>query len=369
MAGMTAVEKMKAGNIAAKQCTSVLMVPIGDIFAPPASSPIHHPRCNEPLDEEMVVSIVTDGVREEIIVRDDGTHAGKKRLTLVDGARRRSHALEAQRRMHADGTLAADKALYVKVRYFVGSDAELLLARLGFNSDPMKKPDSPAVLSATFVQLTNLGCDLADIAKVAPRGIGKGEIVALLSWGNLLAEEQVKFNEGAPIGLLAAVLDAPRESQMEKLEELQSAGIKTQKGVTRAQNRQKREDAAHGGTVSTEKVRPETLKKVVEAARPYLAVSGSEQKAIAAINDGGDVESTVEEVAADGMVQGFLLGVQFAGGDVGMINLLPPVVKKAIEDVLNGRKTKSASTTETPKRRARKNSATPERPAVDPATL
>lgn len=337
--GLKLHEKMKAGGLDAKAVNNVVMVGVRDIYVPPAGSPIAHPRFSDPHDEEMIASICLDGVREEIVVRDDGVYEDKRRLTLVDGARRLCNGLEAERRMLASGQLPEGASLYVKVRYFKGGDAELLLARLSCNSDPLKKADSWEVLSTTFVQLSNLGIDVADIAKVAPKGVGKAEVEALLNWGNLLPELQVAFNSGAPIGLLAEVLNAPREGQMECLDRLIGAGMTSQTGVTRLKNREKKEKSAAGGTPPGDKVRVQTLKKMVDAVRPHLCEHDAHEKAIEAITS-GEVESpdavreTIENLGAADLTEGFLKGLQYAAGEIGILATLPDAVRAAIEAAL-----------------------------------
>lgn len=235
--GRNVVQRLQDGGIEAKKGTQVT-VPVGDIWAPPKGHPLYHPRFGDPVDPEMRDDILARGVEKPIKVRDDGVQDdGRRRLLLVDGGRRTCNALAAQ--------TVSGQVLYVPIEFFTGDDAEVLLERIRANADPLKKADKPSILALTIRQYTALrpGAEPREIAReladVMPRGIGASEVEALARWNNLTAEARHRFDDGAPLGLLASVLDAPRAEQVATLDKLLAAGVRTAKGATRKANAEK----------------------------------------------------------------------------------------------------------------------------------
>lgn len=227
--GLNAAARLKQGGVEIKK-GDALHAPIGDIWVPPKGHPLEHLRFRDPVNREMVEDIKEYGVREAITVREDPLPGGKRRLLLVDGGNRTRDGLVAQEEMGA--------VLYVPIRLFTGTDAEVLLERVRANADPLKRPDTVSVLARTVAQMARLGpLDVRAVAGVMPRGIGPAEVQALGRWGNLLAELRPRFDSGElPIGLLAAVLDAPRDEQVQTAERLKAAGVKSTRGATRRVN-------------------------------------------------------------------------------------------------------------------------------------
>lgn len=227
--GRNAAERLKDGGIDAKK-SGLIHVPVADIWAPPKGHPLYHPRFGDPVDRSMVDDIRERGVEKPIKVRDDGAPPGEKRkLLLVDGGRRTRNALVAQEEL--------GQTLYVPIEFFNGTDADVLIERIRSNADPLKKPDKASVLALTIAQLLKLGpLDTRAVAAVMPKGIGPAEVEALARWGNLTKEARERFDDGAPIGLLAAVLDAPRDAQVATLDKLIAAGVKSTRGATRHTN-------------------------------------------------------------------------------------------------------------------------------------
>jgi len=233
---------MRDGGVEAKK-GSVVLVPIDDIWAPPVGHPLWHPRAADPIDEELAADITKHAeVKKPIVVRDDGEVKGKRRLTLLDGARRTTNGKEAQRRLRASGALKKStdnpKALfYVQVEFFKGSDAEFLLERLRRNKeDPLKKADRASVLAATVKQLSapGIAAPLDAIVDAMPKGVGKREVESLMDWDNLVARCKERFDAGAPLVYLRNVLDAARDEQERTLSVLEESGAKTAATATRA---------------------------------------------------------------------------------------------------------------------------------------
>jgi hypothetical protein len=245
--GRNAADRLRDGDVLAKKADA-LMVPVGDIWIPPVGHPLWHPRQGDPLDEELVASLAA-GWRKGpcILVRDDGSVDGKRRLTLVDGCRRTVNGREAERRLRRSGVLKktpsnSHAALYVEIEFFRGSDADVLLERLRRNrEDPLKLADRPSVLAATAAQLAALGAPVEAIADVMPKGIGAREVGALLDWKNLVPEVAGRFDSGeAPIVFLRSVLDAPRDKQAATLDRLVASGVKSASGATKVLRRDER---------------------------------------------------------------------------------------------------------------------------------
>ncbi len=232
--GVNACERMKEGGIEAKK-TTITLVPIKDIWTPPRGHPLWHPRAEDPLDEELCENIVKERkIKKPLVVRDDGVVKGKRRLVLLDGARRTVNGREAEKRLRKAGVIGKTDSLYVKVEFFTGDDSAFLLERLRLNDDPLKKSDRASVLAITAKQLNDLHTPLEAIVAAMPRIVaGKREVEALLEWDNLVPEAAKRFDEGLSLCFLRNVLDAPREKQVEVADKLATSGVKTAAGATR----------------------------------------------------------------------------------------------------------------------------------------
>jgi hypothetical protein len=235
--GLNAAARLRAGNIDAKK-TDAISVPARAIFVPPKGHPLAHPRFADAVDPSMRDDILDRGVEKPIRVRDDGEKDGTRVLLLVDGGRRLRNTLAAEEK--------AGTEIRVPIEFFTGDDAAVIRERLRANSDPLKKPDAPSILAKTVRQYMALrpGAEPKEIAReladVMPRGVGATEIDALGRWNNLTAEARALFDDGTfPLCILAAVLDAPRDEQVEKGHKLVAAGVRTVKGATRKANAEK----------------------------------------------------------------------------------------------------------------------------------
>jgi hypothetical protein len=274
--GRNVVQRLQDGGIAAKKATLVT-VPAGDIFAPPKGHPLYHPRFGDPVDPDMRDDILRRGVEKPLLVRDEGEHGGRRVLLLVDGGRRLRNTLAAQEQ--------SGQTIYVPVEIFSGDDgdaedgggdAAVLRERLRRNADPLKRPDAPGILALTIRQYTALrpGADAREVARelapVMPRGVGPAEVEALMRWQLLTADARKRFEGGAPIGLLAAVLDAPRAEQVATLDKLIAAGVKTAKGATRRARAER--DARDPWA---RRMSPRRMVEVANAARRHDAVGAA----------------------------------------------------------------------------------------------
>lgn len=329
------IDRAKKFGVQAVKSTGV-SVPVDDIFVPGEGHPLAHPRRDDPLDEALVQSIVRGWKEGSVVtVREDGAPGDKLQFTLIDGSQRINAGKEAQRR--------TGRIVMVEIAYFFGSDAEAILYRLEANGDPTKRPDCPSVLASTCKQAVSLDASITVevLLTKMPRGIGRGELEALLRWKNLVPELQPRFDSGElPIGLLGAVLDAPRDQQPEVAERLLGAGVRTSKGASRVVGRDKREASGQ----SAERVHVKTLDKVVRALDKFTPEVGADpvetlKDIIAENTDGiGGVARNVDELAESMLALGLSLGAKLAKGE-NILDSLPPNVRAAVEKALAKRAT------------------------------
>lgn len=78
-----------------------------------------------------------------------------------------------------------------------------------------------------------------------PKGVGRREVEALLDWDNLVPEAKIRFDGGeTPLVFLRSVLDAPRDKQIETIDKLIAAKVKSAAGATRTIRREQEAAAA-----------------------------------------------------------------------------------------------------------------------------
>lgn len=288
MSGMNESDRLKQHGVMARKA-SVTRPPIHQLTLV-RTGPTAHPRADFLPDESLVKWIMANGMRAitgepwKFVVREMGVDptTGVMGLEIGNGSRRQNAGLEAERRLRATKPRARplvwDKAdpndlgrLYVDIELFVGTDAEFLRMRLAANSEPGKLDDSTFVLAVTVKQLHDVGDDDIDaIVAVMPRGVGKKEVQALARFDNLVPAVKARWiAEDLPVGLLAAVLDAPRDKQMETLDLLLAKGITSSKGATRTLNT-KREETT--GAPRPRKFTPKKLKAIAKMVAPAMGV-------------------------------------------------------------------------------------------------
>ncbi len=351
-------------NAAGLDCGTVdkLTIAVGDLSFPPVGHVLYNPRCKKPIKPEMVADIKANGVREEITIQEKGIVNGKMVIWVLNGTLRTVHGKVAEQELVEEGnTIRLTKGkLRVPARLWTGTDEAFLMERLRANTDPLKEPDAPSVLAITCIQLDKFMVSIDTMATVMPKHISKREISALLRWNNLSVEAQDRFDAGAPLGLLEEVLNAPREEQVACLDKLIAAGISAPAGVTRLKNRAKREEAARGGTVVSDRLRSGTVTKLVEALRPHTSESfATEDLAVALqeqISSGEkvDVEALLfayhDKIFADGL----LAGLQASQEGRVALGPAPDHLKAIAVSVLDAKATKEAEKTEKAEKKAAK---------------
>lgn len=306
--GLNAAARLRLGGVEIKK-GDALHAPIGDIWAPPKGHPLEHLRFRDPVNREMVEDIKAHGVREPITVREDPLPGGKRRLLLVDGGNRTRDGLVAQEEMGA--------VLYVPIRLFTGTDAEVLLERVRANADPLKRPDTVSVLARTIAQMAKLGpLDVRAVAAAMPRGVGPAEVTALVRWPDLVPELRPRFDSGElPIGLLGAVLDSPRDEQVQRAEALKAQGIRSTRGATRKVNGERDKADPWARRMS-----PRQAVKVADALAGTIIPT--------------HLKSDRVKYLAEGVEQGIRIA---AGQDVvGVLDLLPKPIADAIRKARKG---------------------------------
>lgn len=215
--------------------------PIELIWPHPVGHPLRHPRIDDPVRIDLRDDICLNGVQEPFLVRV-GFHGKLRVLELVDGAGRYNAGIAAQKLMRKSGSklLSREGDLKVKIKVFVGSDAELLLARQRVDIQPLKKPHSVRVLCDSVVQMGKHSIDADRILETLPRSWSVTIIhQVLISWHTVDAQLRQRFDEDpeVPAGLLPAILKAPPASRMQVLRDLLDAEVATVGGATRALRR------------------------------------------------------------------------------------------------------------------------------------
>ncbi len=331
--GLNESERLKAAGVPARK-GSVTKVPLSNIMVP-TEGEVAHPRWSLPLDEELIAFIMKHGIPGRFTVREAGIVDDVMLLQLCDGSRRTKNGLEAQARLQKTAPRKApliwDKdnpkdpgVLYAEIKLFDGTDAAFLLERLRTNSQ-VGLPDSTEVLAITVKQLAAAGCeDLDAIVEVMPRGVTKKDVQALARWDNLVPEVKARWiREDLPVGLLAAVLDAPRDKQMETLDLLVSKGITSSKGATRTINTQREQKT---GQPRVRKFTPAKLAAIAKRVAP--------EKPEKLVFDPDEKGYSVRDVVIFRM--GLAAGANLGGAQ--KTGRLPAEVAAIIRDVAKGEK-------------------------------
>jgi hypothetical protein len=352
--GPKPVDKLRGSKIDAKASSGV-KVPLDQIWFPPKGHKLWHPRSDFQPREDMVQETL-DRVRRKltpirlaVVVRDDGEDqkTGQRRLLIVNGSQRTINGLEAQRRMRADGSAPEDYRMYVDVEFFDGTDEEVILERLRLNDDPLQLLDSPSVLSDSILQLRVFEVSDERIAARLPRHAQRSDIEPLTRFRNLVPEVQRAFDHGVkvgdvvhpvPIGLLSAVLDAQRETQMDTLVALIEAGISTRAGASRKRNRDRAERARERGEDAVrQRPYPNVLRRVVGAVERLAETSEESEREMldhvveqavlqADVQDHEGVARAAASIAisegrVSAMAEGFCLATRYALGLVSLADL------------------------------------------------
>lgn len=283
--GRNAEQRLRASGIEAKRVnpSRSLMVPRSALRMAPAGHVLHDPRSLDGANLEMAADMAArvQGGQEPnhraILVRDEGVDesTGLRVLLVVDGHGRTLASGEAERILLRAGVLSSSEDLYVRVDFFEGDDAAVIEERIRRNDhDRFQRRDSASVLAFRVRQLRGLGRSVKEIAAVCPREVGPAEIDALGRFENLSASLRARFDAGAPLGLLAAVLDASPDERAALLDSLEAKGLKSSRGATRARNTERERE----GEPRPVRLPPRKCLEVSKAIRsaPVLALPNGE---------------------------------------------------------------------------------------------
>jgi len=184
--------------------------------------PLYDERINLPLDEGMIMSIMSIGVREPVVVVRDP--AGSS-AWVVDGRRRVLHAREANKRLKQQGEPE------VKVRAVPESGSEEYLSHVSVALNEIRVQDDILVKAAKAGRMIARGHSEADVAIAF--GVTTASIKSWLKLEELPAPVKKAVNEGVLSAHAASKLHGlPREEALAKLEELKGEHVKTGKKAT-----------------------------------------------------------------------------------------------------------------------------------------
>ena len=238
--GRNAEQRHRDAGIEATRLSGsdALKVPHSALWMAPNGHVLYDPRSEEPPDPVLVESMlarIAEGYianKLAIDVRIDELKDGGLRHVVIDGHRRSVAIAEVVRVLRESGKLGKREEIKILIASWHGSDAEAIQYRLRANDPRLSKPDSTEVMAFRVMQLRGLGLTVKQIADGCPKGVGVSEVEALVRFKDL----EPALRSKVPVGLLAAVLAAPREEQAAKLTELQANGVRTAKGATRRAN-------------------------------------------------------------------------------------------------------------------------------------
>jgi hypothetical protein len=234
-----AKDRLRNKGIAACEVSAsrVILVPHTSLVMAPKGDPLFDPRSLDPVREDLAQDMAArvqagdTPNTDAILVREqpDG-------LLVVDGHGRGKALVRAAEIIGLTG----NAHLMCFVEFFTGDDKALLLERARRNDHGrFARADKPSTLAFRVRQLTAIGATEREIADACPRGVGPAEVEALTRWNNLAADARQRFEDGAPIGLLAAVLEVPKGEQVARLEKLLAAGVRTGRAATKRANEER----------------------------------------------------------------------------------------------------------------------------------
>ncbi len=179
---------------------------------------LYDERVKLPLDENLVRSIMHQGVLVPLIVRKNGElRGGKSVIEVVDGRQRARAAIEANLRLEAMGR----DALLVPATLRRGDGADLFGVSITANA--LRKGDTLLVRARAMVKLQNFGKSDEEVAVIF--GVSESTVrstVALLS----CAKEVQRAVETRAISAVTArkLAVMPKAEQVEELRKLEGTG-------------------------------------------------------------------------------------------------------------------------------------------------
>ncbi len=207
------VDSLKDDGLHTSKVTNIVRVRIGEVHFAPEGTVLAHPRAGFPAKPSLVEEM-RGGYdnAHPMTVRDGGMVKGVRRFLIINGAMRKIAGTVVEKEERAAGKLKATDGHYmVAVRVFDGTDLECLMERARLNSDPTKTPDSPSVLFVMYAAMEKEGATHEQIGSVCPAGV---DVAAILRWKAIHSDVQALLDaHPSPFGMLAALLDVPRDDQ------------------------------------------------------------------------------------------------------------------------------------------------------------
>lgn len=327
--GQNVVVSLKERGVQAKQDV-LAKVSVFDIVIP-TEGPLAHPRASDPIEESFLTNENSTGimdlgrVEKPVLVWRKGVVDGKLVLELIAGSRRTNGLIEAVRRWKAADTFKPGME-FIPVRFFSGDEKAAWKARLLENSDPDKKPDSWRVLCVSVQQMSRLGMTEAEILSTMPRNVTRQVLDAMLRSADLTTEAQAAFDAGAPIALLPAVLDAPRERQVETANKLVEAGATTPQKAARVVNKEAR---ASGRKAP----RPFTPKQIRALTVGAGKLGLDDEKTVVECFNDDPTSVAVEEIIHAAQADGFAMFGKLVTGEI-KVDDLPAHLRAMANQIL-----------------------------------
>lgn len=193
---------------------------------------LYDPRVHFPVDEAMVRNIMVHGVIEPILIRKNGEVRGKPIVEVVDGRQRVKNAIEANRRLEAEGKVP----VRIPATPRRGELRDLVGVMVSAND--MRKADNMLVRARKCAKLISLGWSEEEAA--VAHGVSETTVrnwLALLE-ASVAVQKAVERAE-IPLTVANKLAKLPMDEQPEALEKLRAEG--TTHG-------EKAQEAANGAT-------------------------------------------------------------------------------------------------------------------------
>lgn len=194
---------------------------------------LYDERSDKPLDENMVLNIMAYGVKQPVIVRKNG-----EELEVVDGRQRTRCAIEANKRLKAEGK----ERLKVPVMLARGEDKDMFGIAIFCNE--IRSDDTPMVRAKKAQRLIDLGKSIDEAAIVF--GVTKAAINQWLALLELAPAVQKAVEAGeVSASAVAPLRSLSREDQIAKLAELRASGEKVTAKKTSTAVKNAKGETAH----------------------------------------------------------------------------------------------------------------------------
>lgn len=220
--GPTRVERkmnMAKQAIDAKRGTHFLMDPADLYLVTDKEHPLYDTRVENDISESMVASIRVKGVIEPIVVRKNG-----ERLEVIDGRQRTKNAIEANKRLKAEG------APEILVPVILRKEDDAIAFETSVELNEIRQSDDVITKAEKAVRLEKMGRTVDDIARAF--GVTTVTIKSWLALFDLAPQVRtaVKNHQISAIDAVKELSSFTREEQVEKLEKLVASAPARKRG-------------------------------------------------------------------------------------------------------------------------------------------